>query len=70
VASMFTRPLYEPESPYQHELLNRVASLVDAGEIAATRTRTLQGITAATLREAHREVGESASIGKLVVAAS
>jgi NADPH:quinone reductase len=67
---MFTRPLYEPESTYQHELLDRVALLVDAGEIVATRTRTLQGITAATLQEAHREVEESASIGKLVVAAS
>ncbi len=67
---MFTRPLYEPESPYQHELLERVASLVDAGEIVTTRTQTLQGITAATLQEAHRELGESVLIGKLVVAAS
>jgi NADPH:quinone reductase len=67
---MFTRPLYEPESLYQHELLERVATLVDAGEIVTTRTRTLRGITAATLREAHREVEESASIGKLVVVAS
>src|SRR6202034_2430264 len=67
---MFTRPLYEPESPYQHPLLDKVASLVDAGEIVTTRTRTLHGITAATLQEAHRQVEASASIGKLVIAAS
>ena len=67
---MFTRPLYEPDSPYQHEILEKVASLVDPGEIVTTRTRTLRGITATTLQEAHREVEESASIGKLVVVAS
>jgi NADPH:quinone reductase len=66
---MFTRPLYEPESPYQYELFEKVASLVDGGEIVTTRTRTLHGITAATLQEAHREVEESSSVGKLVVAA-
>jgi Zinc-binding dehydrogenase len=33
---MFTRPLYEPESSYQHELLERVAELVEAGTIRTT----------------------------------
>jgi NADPH:quinone reductase len=67
---MFTRPLYEPDSPYQHELLETVASLVDRSEIVTTRTRTLDGINAATMQEAHREIEHSASIGKLVVTAS
>jgi NADPH:quinone reductase len=66
---MFTRPLFEPDDLTQHELLERIAALVDAGQIVTTRTRTLQGVNAATLREAHREVEQSASIGKLVVTA-
>jgi NADPH:quinone reductase len=67
---MFTRPLYEPDSPYQHDLLEQVASLVDRGEIVSTRTQTLEGITAATLQQAHRAIEQSASIGKLVITAS
>jgi NADPH2:quinone reductase len=66
---MFTRPLFEPDDHYQHDLLEQVAALVDAGEIRSTRTQTLDGINAETLREAHREIEKSASIGKLVIAA-
>lgn len=66
---VFTRPLFAPEDNYQHHVLERIAALVDAGKIVSTRTRTMQGINAATLREAHREVEGSDAIGKLVVTA-
>jgi NADPH2:quinone reductase len=67
---MFTRPLLEPDDHYQHDLLVAVAALADRGAIRSTRTRTLHGITAATLQEAHRAIETSASIGKLVVTAA
>jgi NADPH:quinone reductase len=64
---MFTRPLYEPESTYQRELLDEVARLVDAGVIRSTRTQTFGPLNAETLRQAHRQVESSGTIGKVVV---
>lgn len=64
---MFTRPLYAPDDPYQHELLEEVARLVDAGTLRTTLTTRLTPITAETLREAHRRVETSGVIGKIVV---
>jgi NADPH:quinone reductase len=66
---MFTRPLFEPESTYQRELLVEVARLVDAGVLRSTLTTRLSPIDAATLAEAHRRVESSATIGKVVVEA-
>jgi NADPH:quinone reductase len=65
---MFTRPLHEPESTAQHEILSRVAALVDDGTLRTTATAVLGPISAATLREAHARVESSATIGKVVVA--
>ncbi|NHC46816.1 zinc-binding alcohol dehydrogenase family protein [Motilibacter aurantiacus] len=65
---MFTRPLFEPESAYQRELLDEVARLVDDGAVRTTLTRKLSPLNAASLREAHRAVETSATIGKIVVA--
>jgi NADPH:quinone reductase len=65
--SMFTRPLLEPESTYQRELLNKVARLVDAGAIRTTMNTRLTPFTADTLREAHRIVESSGAVGKVVV---
>jgi NADPH2:quinone reductase len=66
---MFSRPLYAPEDDTQHKLLAEVARLVDAGVLRTTMTERLTPINASTLREAHRKVESSASIGKVVVAA-
>jgi NADPH2:quinone reductase len=66
---MFTRPLHEPESTHQHELLNQAAQLVDDGAIRTTMNRRLSPINTDTLREAHRLVETSSVIGKVVVAA-
>jgi NADPH2:quinone reductase len=51
----------------QHHLLNRVASLVDAGDLRTTRTETVGAINAANLRETHRRLESGATIGKLVL---
>jgi NADPH2:quinone reductase len=64
---MFTRPMHEPESTYQHELLEKVSALVDAGTIQTTLNARLTGLTAATLTEAHRQVESSTTIGKVVI---
>jgi NADPH:quinone reductase len=64
---MFTRPLCEPDSTAQRDLLDEVARLVDAGALRTTLTRRLQGLTAANLREAHRHVESGAMIGKVVL---
>jgi zinc-binding alcohol dehydrogenase family protein len=66
---MFTRPLYQPpDMVEQHELLNRVADMVDEGTIRTTLTRELGPISAATLREAHSLVEAGRMTGKVVVA--
>ncbi len=64
---MFTRPLYQPESCYQHELLDEVGRLVDAGILRTTLTTRLSPLDAATLRRAHRQVESSTTMGKVVV---
>jgi NADPH2:quinone reductase len=66
---MFARPRFRtPDMIEQHRILNRVASLVDAGELRTTHTETLGSITAANLRETHRRLESGTTIGKLVLA--
>ncbi len=64
---MFARPLHAPEDTYQHELLDELAALVDAGRIRSTMTTQLHPLDADTLRQAHRLVETSGSVGKVVV---
>ena len=52
----------------QHRLLNRVASLVDSGDLRTTHTATLGTINAENLREVHRRLESGTTIGKLVLA--
>lgn len=52
----------------QHRLLNRVASMVDAGELRTTHTETVGAINAVNLRETHRRLESGTTIGKLVLA--
>jgi NADPH:quinone reductase len=66
---MFARPRFSTADRIeQHRLLNRVASLVDAGELRTTHTETLGPINAQNLREAHRRLESGTTIGKLVLA--
>jgi NADPH2:quinone reductase len=64
---MFTRPLLLPEDDYQHRLLEKASELVDTGVLRATATVVLDGLQAATLREAHRMVESATMIGKVVI---
>ncbi|MEV4620333.1 zinc-binding alcohol dehydrogenase family protein [Asanoa sp. NPDC049573] len=64
---MFTRPILLPEDPYQHELLEKTAKLVNAGKVRSTATTRLGPLNAETLRDAHARVESSATIGKVVV---
>jgi len=52
----------------QHRLLDRIAALVDAGEIRTTHTETLGKIDAANLRAAHARIESGTTIGKLALA--
>jgi len=64
---MFTTPLHAPESTHQHEILDRVAALVDSGEVRATTRTVLRPISAETIRDGHRLVEGGRVIGKVVI---
>ncbi|OZC82767.1 NADPH:quinone reductase [Rhodococcus sp. 06-418-5] len=67
---MFARPMHETTDLIrQHELLTRVAELVDAGSVRTTATTLLSPIDAEQLREAHRLLETGHVRGKVVVAA-
>ncbi|MGB7963489.1 MAG: zinc-binding alcohol dehydrogenase family protein [Propionicimonas sp.] len=67
--SMFARAAYQtPDLVGQHDLLNAVADLVDAGAVRSTATAELGPITPANLSQAHRLIEAGRSVGKLVLA--
>jgi len=66
---MFARPRFHTaDMAEQGRILERVAALVDAGELQATLGEVLGPINAANLREAHRRLESGATIGKLALA--
>lgn len=65
---MFTRSSYETEDMQeQHEILNRVARLMDEAVLQTTLHTTLTGLSAENFREAHRLLETNATIGKIVI---
>lgn len=65
---MFTRSMFQTsDMRKQGQILARVAALVDDGIIQTTETRVLHGLSAETLKEAHKIVETGAMIGKLVI---
>lgn len=65
---MFTRPVQQtPDMIEQHLLLERVADMVEQGQLVSTATRRMTPISAATLREAHQLVEGGRLVGKLVL---
>jgi NADPH:quinone reductase len=65
---MFARSMHgAPDLIRQHEILERVADLVEAGRVRSTTTTTLSGIDARTLRAAHALVESGRVIGKVVL---
>jgi NADPH2:quinone reductase len=66
---MFARSRFKtPDQAEQGRILERVAALIDAGQLRSTRTEALSPINAANLREAHRRLESGTTIGKLVLA--
>jgi zinc-binding alcohol dehydrogenase family protein len=65
---MFTRSLFQTaDMSHQHEILNEVADLLDAGTIQSTATEVLGKIDAATLKRAHAILETNKAKGKLVL---
>jgi zinc-binding alcohol dehydrogenase family protein len=66
---MFTRSNFETEDMIdQHEILDGIADLVEDGYLRTTLTETLDGLTAANHREAHRRLEAGTMIGKVAIA--
>ncbi len=65
---MFTRAVFEtPDMIAQHNLLNEVSALVDAGVLRTTMTQVLGRIDAAGLKRAHALIEGGRTRGKLVL---
>ncbi len=65
---MFTRSMFATDDLIkQHELLNKVADLVDSGKVKTTLTQKLTPINLANIVKAHAMIEERKTIGKLVI---
>ena len=65
---MFTRSLFQtPDMIRQHEILEEVSRLVDAGTLVATAGTPLGTISAENLTRAHAALESGATIGKVVL---
>jgi zinc-binding alcohol dehydrogenase family protein len=65
---MFTRSMFQTaDMAKQHELLNRVAALVDAGTIRTTVAEHFGTINAANLKRAHALLESGKARGKIVL---
>ncbi|GAA0981196.1 Zinc-type alcohol dehydrogenase-like protein [Nocardioides aquaticus] len=65
---MFTRSMQgTADLVEQGRLLDEVARLVDAGTLRHTATTVVEGLDAATLRAAHRQLASGSTIGKVVL---
>lgn len=65
---MFTRPMFQtPDIEVQHRLLNRVADLLDRGELQSTVNRQGGALTVQSLRDAHEHQESGSAIGKTVL---
>lgn len=66
--SMFARAVFQTsDMEEQHRLLDKVASMVDRGEIRTTLTDTLGPINASNLKRAHALIESGRTRGKLVL---
>lgn len=66
--SMFTRSMFQTaDMQAQHDLLDRVATLVDEGRIRTTLSETFGPINAANLRRAHAFIESGTARGKVVL---
>lgn len=65
---MFTRPIFAtPDMQAQHQLLEEVATMVDAGQLRTTLNEQFGTINAENLRQAHELIESGVAIGKVVL---
>jgi zinc-binding alcohol dehydrogenase family protein len=65
---MYTRSLFQTaDMTRQHDILNEVSALLDAGKIKSTATEALGKINAANLTKAHKILESNTARGKLVL---
>jgi NADPH2:quinone reductase len=65
---IYTRSMYNTgDMDQQHQILNKIADLLDAGTLKTTLTTTIQGFTVDNLKEAHRMQESGKTIGKTVI---
>jgi zinc-binding alcohol dehydrogenase family protein len=67
---MFTRPMYQTRDiTAQHQLLNRIAEMLDANKLQSTLKQTLGPISADTIRRAHEQLVSGKTLGKIALTA-
>ena len=67
--AMFTRPMFgTADMVRQHEILDRVAEMIDAGALRPTATQNYGALSAANLRRAHAAIESGRTMGKIVLA--
>ena len=65
---MFTRSLFKTDDMQrQGDILNTVARMTEAGTLRTTLTDTLEGLSAATVRQAHLRQATETMVGKQVI---
>jgi zinc-binding alcohol dehydrogenase family protein len=65
---MFARPLYQSaDMQVQHDILNSVADLVDAGKLRSSMNANFGKINAENIRKAHAQQESGITIGKIVL---
>ena len=65
---MYTRSTFETDDMIeQHHILNKAAALFDDGTLKTTLNKTLHGLSADNLKEAHRLQESGKAIGKTVI---
>ncbi|MEG2101988.1 MAG: zinc-binding alcohol dehydrogenase family protein [Flavobacterium sp.] len=65
---MYTRSMFQTEDMIeQHNILNKIADLLDAGILKTTLNETLIGLTADNLKKAHQLLESGKTIGKIAI---
>ncbi len=65
---MFTRSMFTTDDiEVQGQILQEIARLIDDGNIKATASTTLKGLTVANIHEAHEQIKSGKTIGKWVI---
>ena len=65
---MFTRSMFQTDDMVeQHNILNKLADLLDNGTLQTTLNKTLKSFTVANFKEAHQVLESGKTIGKIAI---